>query len=120
MEYEAVKPVQQLIHYYENGGTYRDYRNCYNYQKQMEILNSTHPRLCEISSLISAFDFYENIPLEHRSNESSDDILHYAIELYKEKCERIYAEEEREEYMNELGLDTDDDSSDEPDSDYDE
>jgi len=103
--------VQQLIQYYENGGNSNliSKHNCDYYK----LIPST-------DSLISAFEFYENIPLEHRSNESSDDILHYAIELYKEQCERIYAEEEREEYMNELGLDTDDDSSDDPDSDYDE
>lgn len=74
----------------------------------------------KVSDLTSAFEFYKSIPFEHRSKESSDDILEYAIALYDEQCEKLYREQEREEYMNELGLDTDDDSSDDPDSDFDE
>ena len=118
MSFSMPTPVQQLVQYYENGVTFRDYRNCYNYWKQIEILNAIHPKLCEISSLTDAFEYYKNIPYEHRSKVSSDDILDLGIALYQERLEKIYREEEREEYMNELGLGTDDDSDDDPDSDY--
>ena len=82
--------------------------------KDQLILNN-----CRIKHLIDSFETYKNVPYEHRSKTSSEDILDFARYLYHSDLEKIYAEEEREEYMNELGLDTDDDSSDDPDSDYD-
>lgn len=75
-------------------------------------------RQSKVKNLTCAFENYKNIPYEHRSNETSDDILGYTIELCND--EEAWFQQEREEYMNELGLDTDDDSSDDPDSDYDE